>query len=174
MLKNTTFVALGLLALSLLMIPACDWFKKTDSVGTQESTLRIIDVNTDEVFNDAHIDGAVHVGVNDLEQAAQKWNKNDTLVVYCSDYNCMASHNAAKTLSNLGFTDVAVYSGGINEWYKLSKDNKERYPVVGSAKMEFLEKDVEKVTPQKEEMKTVSADELAQHIENMKKKGLAA
>lgn len=173
--KNTSYVALGMIAIIMLVTPACDWFKTREDVPQDKPTVRILDVNTAEVYNDAHIPGAIHLKLDDIDfishdAVSKNWNKeSDTLILYCSDYTCKTSHIAAKKLKALGFKNVAVYSGGINEWYKLSKDNKETYPLQGDAKLAFLEKEVEKVVSKEEDVKVVSAQEVAQRLVEMHK-----
>ncbi len=171
--KNTSYVAYGMLAVLILVVPACDWLKRIETVS-QEPSVRIIDVNTVEIYNDAHIPGATHYELDELEDASNDWNKKTTLIVYCSDYKCMASHIAAKKFNELGFDDVAVYAGGIGEWYKLSKENKEMYPLVGEAKQAFLEMEVEKFDSKEEDGKVISAQEVAQRLKEMQKEKLAA
>ncbi len=168
--KNTSYVALCMIALIMLVTPACDWLKTREDVSRQKPMVRILDVNTAEVYNDAHIPGAIHLELDDIDEVSKNWNKeNSSLILYCSDYTCKTSHIAAKKLKALGFKDVAVYSGGINEWYKLSKDNKEMYPLQGDAKLAFLEKEVEKEVSKEEDGKVVSAQEVAQRLVEMQK-----
>ena len=174
MVKNSSYVALGLLVATLFVIPACDWLQRADTQEIEKPMLRIIDVNMPEVYSDAHIESAVHVNLDELESASKTWNKEDSLIVYCSDYKCRTSHSAARALRDLGFKDVAVYAGGISEWYKLSRENNERYPFVGAGTMPFLQKETEKVIPEKEELKIVSADDVALQIEKKRGMGLAA
>ncbi len=165
--KNTSYVAFGMLAVIMLVTPACDWLKRTAVVS--EPAVRIIDVNTMKVYTDAHIPGAIHLlSLDELEEASKDWHKKTAVILYCSDYTCMASHLGANKLFKLKFTDVAVYAGGISEWYKLSKDNKEKYPLEGPAQLEFLEKEVEKIEPE-EGIQVVSAQEVAQWLEELKK-----
>ena len=166
--------AVGLLLL-VLLTPACgDWFKKKapETAATleavQEPKLRLIDVNSEEVFNDAHIPGAINLSVDRIEEVAKDWNKKTPVVVYCSDYTCQASHGAAQKFTQLGFEDVSIYAGGINEWYKKGKDNLTAYPLEGEHKQAFLEKDVAVATP-KEGERVISADDLSKRLEEAKK-----
>ncbi len=55
-----------------------------------------------------------------VEQVAG--DKQRTVVVYCSDYECSASRSAAKKLENAGFADVYAYEGGIHEWQEKSAE----------------------------------------------------
>jgi rhodanese-related sulfurtransferase len=38
------------------------------------------------------------------------------IVVYCASRSCQNSHIAAQRLLQLGYTDVAVYAGGKQDW----------------------------------------------------------
>lgn len=173
--KNTMYSALSLLLLVVLAVPACDWFKKKSSdVATevkdsvQEPKFRLIDVNTEEVYKDAHIPGAIHVAADRIEEVAKDWNKETPIVVYCSDYVCQASHNAAKKFTQLGFKDVTVFGGGIHEWVRLAKENKAAYPVEGEAKHEHFAKQVAKPAAQPEDVRIISAEDLSKRVEEAK------
>ena len=43
-------------------------------------------------------------------------DKDAEIVVYCASRTCQNSHMAAHTLRRLGYTNVAVYEGGKQEW----------------------------------------------------------
>jgi phage shock protein E len=162
--KNTSYVALGMLVLMILVTPACDWLKNRVVASHEQPVVRILDVNTAEVYHDAHIPGSVHLELDDIEKVAEHWNKKTSLILYCSDHTCRTSHIAAKKLKTLGFEDVSVYPGGIHEWFHLSKENSELYPLEGDAKLPFLQKDVEKGLLKEEDGKVISAQEVAQRL----------
>ncbi len=175
--KNTIYFAFSLLLLMVLVMPACKWAKeKTEGAAVEvkhelgvERKVLLLDADSEEVFNDAHIPGAVRVSSEGLEEQSKGWNKKTPTVVYCSSYECTASHHIAKKLKDLGFEDVAVYSGGISEWHKLSKENKAAYPLEGEAKQAFLEKEVAKVEPKEEEgIRSINAADLSKLLEEAK------
>jgi rhodanese-related sulfurtransferase len=166
--KNSLYISVSMLLLVALLTPGC-WPEKkaevtADQAAGQEIKVRLIDVNPEEVFKDAHITGAVNLALDKIEEAAKAWDKKTPIIVYCADYTCTASHGAAKKLKELGFEDVAVFAGGINEWVRLAKENKDAYPFEGQAQQEFLKKAVEKVMPKEGEVRTVSAEELAKRL----------
>ncbi len=152
-----------MVAIMMLVTPACDWLKKKEEAPQENPVVRILDLNTAEVYNDAHIPGAIHLELDDIDEVTKHWNVKSPLIVYCSDYTCRTSHIAAKMLRTR-FEDVSVYMGGINEWYKLSKENSALYPIEGDAKLAFLEKNVEKVLPKEEDGKVISAQEVAHRL----------
>lgn len=58
------------------------------------------------------------VPVNHLENKLEKLNvgKNEEIVVYCGGTQCPQSKQAAEKLTELGYTKVYAYEGGIKEW----------------------------------------------------------
>jgi len=43
-------------------------------------------------------------------------DRNAEIVVYCASATCQNSHIAARVLEQLGYTNVAVYAGGKQDW----------------------------------------------------------
>ena len=173
--KNTMYSALSLVLL-ILVTPGCaEWFgKKSETPATAveavaEPKLRVIDLNSEEIYKDAHIPGAINVDLARIEEVSAAWNKETPVIAYCSDYTCTASHSAAKKLKELGFKDVTVFAGGINEWARLGKEHKELYPIEGEAKHEHLQKEVAKVAPAEGDLPSISAEDLAKRLEELKK-----
>ncbi len=164
--KNTRYSILSLVFLILAM-PGCAWFGKKPQAA--EPTLRLVDANTEKIYKDAHIPGAVHVDLGRIEEAAAGWNKETPVVIYCSDYTCTSSHMVAKQLKELGFNDIAVYAGGINEWYQRSKENKEKYPVEGEAQHELLQKEVTQTVSTEGDVHIITAEELSKKLEESRK-----
>lgn len=78
----------------------------------------VVDVLPASSYETSHIEGAVNIPLNELAAAAEQRlpNKDAKIVVYCASYSCPASTEAAKTLKNLGYTNVMDYKGGIKEW----------------------------------------------------------
>jgi len=52
-------------------------------------------------------------------------DKNAHIVTYCGGYKCNKSHNVAKKLMTLGYTNVKVYAAGFPEWKMFS------HPITG-------------------------------------------
>lgn len=53
--------------------------------------------------------------VRDLARLLAPW-KDDPVVVYCSSSTCKNSHDAAKVLTDSGYSNVRVYVGGKADW----------------------------------------------------------
>ncbi|MFO7852139.1 MAG: rhodanese-like domain-containing protein [Bacteroidota bacterium] len=77
----------------------------------------LIDVLSEEEYKDSHIKGAVNIPLKMIgTKAEEKYDKDDEIVVYCSDADCNASPTAAKKLEDLGFKNVYDFEGGKKEW----------------------------------------------------------
>lgn len=80
--------------------------------------LSIVDVRDAEECRAGHIEGAVCLPMNRLEDAKNLFDTKTPLVVYCSDVNCNASLYAADRFQELGFREVYELGGGLEEWKK--------------------------------------------------------
>lgn len=89
----------------------------------------LIDVLSQESFNDGHLPGSVHadVAAEDFLEKIQKLapDKNKPIVVYCRAGN--TSPGAAEKLIAAGYTEVYDYKGGTSEWGAAG------YPLEGEA-----------------------------------------
>jgi molybdopterin/thiamine biosynthesis adenylyltransferase/rhodanese-related sulfurtransferase len=76
----------------------------------------LLDVREAEEYSQGAISGAVHVPRGFLELEVETWipDKTAPIVVYCAAG--VRSAFAAKTLSELGYTNVASLAGGFNRW----------------------------------------------------------
>ncbi len=65
-------------------------------------------------FHAKRIPGSIHIGnPNEIEELL---NKEDEIVVYCSNEDCVASQVAYRQLVDKGYKNVKRYSGGIHDW----------------------------------------------------------
>jgi rhodanese-related sulfurtransferase len=74
-----------------------------------------IDVNEPEVYERYHIPGATPVTSEDLMRFLPA-DKHATLVFYCAERRCTASHAAAREAVKLGYSSVLVMPEGIFGW----------------------------------------------------------
>jgi rhodanese-related sulfurtransferase len=65
-------------------------------------------------FEAAHIPGSVQLF--ELEQADELLDRDDHIVVYCSDRACQASSLVGQKLIDAGYVDVRHYAGGLADW----------------------------------------------------------
>src|SRR6516225_4857822 len=97
----------------------------------------LLDVRESDEWEQGHLDQAIFLPRGFLEVKADKMltDKNQPIVVYCAGGTRSAF--AAKTLQELGYTDVYSMRGGFNEWKnngfrfvtpeKVGKDQMARY-----------------------------------------------
>ena len=75
-------------------------------------------VLTDDYFNGEMIPGSRRVSLDKIGREVHdaKLSKESKIVVYCAGPKCPQSAMAAQKLTDLGFTNVLAYEGGLEEW----------------------------------------------------------
>lgn len=76
-----------------------------------------------QAFHNMHIPGSLHF--DQLYEALSVLERDDEIVVYCSNPHCAASVHAYHVLASYGFTNLARYAGGLAEWQDAG------YPLAG-------------------------------------------
>ena len=77
----------------------------------------LVDVLDEKQYNDFHIQGAINIPYKKIaSEAKDRFEKDDEIVVYCSDRECESSKIAAEKLEDMGFTNLWHYKGGKKEW----------------------------------------------------------
>ena len=74
----------------------------------------IADVRDLQSYSLSHIQNAVHVSNENIQQFIDDANKAKPLIIYC--YRGNSSQDAAQYLSDKGFLDVYSMDGGFEEW----------------------------------------------------------
>jgi rhodanese-related sulfurtransferase len=74
----------------------------------------IVEALPEKYFIDSHLPGARHLPYDQVELLAPTVlpDRNADIVVYCANVQCQNSHIAARTLTRLGYSSVAVYAEG--------------------------------------------------------------
>jgi rhodanese-related sulfurtransferase len=80
----------------------------------RKDDFRLVMALADWAYQAKHIPGSIHFATT--REALQSLNKEDEIVVYCSDENCIASKALGQLLERNGYTDVLHYSGGLADW----------------------------------------------------------
>lgn len=80
-----------------------------------EKDFIILDVRTQEEFDEKHIENAILIPDYEIEQKAEKMlpDKDRLILVYCRSGR--RSKNASQKLAQMGYTNVYEF-GGINTW----------------------------------------------------------
>jgi rhodanese-related sulfurtransferase len=84
----------------------------------------LIEALPEEKYREAHLPGALNVGPEEVQNldkldawADEHIPSTDTdVVVYCADAACTGSEMAAEGLEELGYTSVADYHEGKEDW----------------------------------------------------------
>lgn len=84
----------------------------------QGNSLHFWNVLTDGYFKGEMIPGSRRVPVDTLgrEVAEAQSAKGEEIIVYCGGPTCPQSLQAAQKLTDLGYTNVRAYEGGLEEW----------------------------------------------------------
>ena len=95
-------------------------------VYENEQEWTVVDVRTLASFEQVHIPGAAHLPLEELEERIGELDGNKTIVFYCLSPNDAMSLQAAMLAYAAGFSQIAILSGGIQEWYS------DGYPIEGT------------------------------------------
>jgi rhodanese-related sulfurtransferase len=79
--------------------------------------LHLIEVLMPKEYERLHIKGAENIPLSRVgSEAVARFDRDETIVVYCADARCKASPKAAEKLEVFGFTDLYDYEGGKQDW----------------------------------------------------------
>ena len=80
----------------------------------------LVDARSAELFEAAHIEGAVSLPLVDLDDHMadfiRRIDKDRVIVTYCSGFGCPDSFDLGMQLVEAGYSDVRVFEGGYPEW----------------------------------------------------------
>ncbi len=85
---------------------------------TSASRPVLVEALPEKYYAAKHLPGALLLPHDQVEALAASVlpEKSAEIVVYCANRQCQNSHIAAHRLSVLGYTSVAVYAGGKQDW----------------------------------------------------------
>jgi len=70
-------------------------------------------------FHKLHLPGAINIPADQIRgQASELLPKEAEIIVYCSGPACHASDDAARELTEMGYSNVRRYVGGKQDWVK--------------------------------------------------------
>lgn len=84
----------------------------------QGNSLHFWNVLTDAYFKGEMIPGSCRVPLDTIGREATEAlsAKGEEIIVYCGGATCPQSLQAAQKLTDLGYTNVSAYEGGLEEW----------------------------------------------------------
>ena len=89
-----------------------------------KENFRLVMALAEWAYEAKHIPGSIHFAT--MKEAVQSLNKDDEIVVYCSDENCIASTALGQLLERNGYSHVLHYAGGLQDWEQAG------YPLEGT------------------------------------------
>ncbi len=75
---------------------------------------KLVMVLNEWAYRAKHIPGSIHVDTT--AEGLRLLNRDDEIVVYCSDDACIASRAAYSILRTEGYSNVRRYAGGLFKW----------------------------------------------------------
>ncbi|MBC2705864.1 rhodanese-like domain-containing protein [Desulfobacula sp.] len=92
----------------------------------QEKKRIVLDVRPLEFYEEGHLPGALPFPLMEFDTVIDKLlemtDQQSPILIYCSGFECMDSHNVATNLENMRFTNVKVYPGGFRQWQEMGHD----------------------------------------------------
>jgi len=80
----------------------------------RKEDFRLVMALAEWAYQAKHIPGSIHFAT--MREALQSLNKEDEIVVYCSDENCIASTSLGQLLERNGYSHVLHFAGGLATW----------------------------------------------------------
>jgi len=92
--------------------------QELETLLNSNTSFSLVDARSDKYFDGTLIRGAKRLPAESDQVTIESSlpNKNELIVVYCAGGKCPASKNLAKRLVGLGYTNVADYHGGMQDW----------------------------------------------------------
>ncbi len=80
--------------------------------------LVLLEALPEKYFSDWHLPGARNFPHDQVRTLAPSVipDKSAEVIVYCASSTCQNSHIAANVLQQIGYSNVAVYAGGKQDW----------------------------------------------------------
>ncbi|MBP9855298.1 MAG: rhodanese-like domain-containing protein [Candidatus Omnitrophica bacterium] len=83
------------------------------------NNLKVVDMQKEIHFVDEHIPGALSIPFEKVEvRAVMKLRRDDHIIVYGNNTDCIDSPIIAKKLDALGFEHIYVYTAGMADYKK--------------------------------------------------------
>ncbi len=80
----------------------------------RKDDFRLVMALSELAYQAKHIPGSIHFA--NVRAALHSLNKEDEIVVYCSDDKCIASQALGQLLKHNGYKNVRHFAGGLAEW----------------------------------------------------------
>jgi rhodanese-related sulfurtransferase len=80
--------------------------------------MHLVEALSEKYYQDGHLPGAILLPHDEVRTRAETVlpATEDFIVVYCANTACQNSRIAAQTLASMGYTNVAEYEEGKQDW----------------------------------------------------------
>ena len=80
--------------------------------------MQLVEALPEKYYRDGHLPGAIHLPHDEVRTRAGEVlpATDELIVVYCANTACQNSRVAAQTLAAMGYTNVAEYVEGKQDW----------------------------------------------------------
>lgn len=95
----------------------------------RDNGLHVLNVQTDQFFAGELIPGSRRVPLDALGPGALDLAKDAEIVTYCAGPACSQSTQAARKLTDLGYTNVRAYTDGLEGWKAAGRETVALQPV---------------------------------------------
>ena len=90
--------------------------KEIETLG-KNSSVRLIDVRSNQEYDDQHIPLAINIPKDELPTALEQFSKADTFICVCN-HGGNRSKSAAEYLFDHGFENAFYLEGGTAGWFE--------------------------------------------------------
>ncbi len=87
----------------------------TQAADLREAGAFVLDVRTQEEWNQVHIPGSTHIPLDQLQSRIAEVPKDEDVLVVCRSGN--RSANGRDILLQAGYPSVTSMAGGVTQWY---------------------------------------------------------
>ncbi|MBM18336.1 MAG: sulfurtransferase [Epsilonproteobacteria bacterium] len=106
--------------------------KELHKMLDQNHEVTVINVLDEKYYQDCHITGSINIPFDTLIHKISSWDKDTKIILYCAKLSCPKSKQAYELLSELGFSNILEYPGGIKEWLEHG------LPTTGACILDYL------------------------------------
>ncbi|MGD8560444.1 MAG: rhodanese-like domain-containing protein [Gammaproteobacteria bacterium] len=80
--------------------------------------IKLVEALPEKYYREGHLPSAIQIPHEEVRERAEALlpDKNEFIVVYCANTPCRNSRVAAQTLASMGYTRVAEYEEGKQDW----------------------------------------------------------
>ncbi len=82
-----------------------------------DQPITLADIRDSQSYSASHIENAISIGENNVQEFIENSDKSKPLLVYC--YHGHSSQGAAEYFANMGFNDVYSMDGGFEAWRQM-------------------------------------------------------